>query len=453
MRVLFLKLFYPLLALSSFINPFYGVLNYAFISIIRPESLTWGGAQVKNVSFFAISCLLVASVIKSSIRLTTLRNGFFISFALFYLFLLFVTVQSPLTYVTESQHQLTMSFVRVILIIFAYCLCLYNIVRHDLNRVLIYINALMLMFLFMALWGIDQRLNGNMLIEGLFGEAIKDRCAITGVFVLVFPLGLYNYNYPYKGKWFWKYSGLASSFLFLIMIFFTDSRAGFLGFVLCIGILCISMKNKIRNFIILIACIVLLFPMLPEDYQKRISSIGKAKEGTVEIDRSAGSRLVMWQSALMIFMDNPIFGVGNLNFAEEAYNRRAYFVDKISQDLFDYSFQENFKLQCHNMYLDIFAEGGLVTAIPFYFLMAIPILRAIRLRNIGNDPAHEEVYRLNRLLFYLLAGMMGYLLTCFFANMRFIDYYYWMLTLILVVGELLEQKADEANRTLSSETI
>lgn len=304
----------------------------------------------------------------------------------------------------------------------------------------------MMMFLFMALWGIDQRLSGNMLIEGLFGEAIKDRCAITGVFVLVFPLGLYNYNYPYKGKWFWKYSGLASSTLFLIMVFFTDSRAGFLGFIVCAGILCISMKNKIRNSIILIVCLMMLFPMLPEDYKKRISSIGKAKEGSEEIDRSAGSRLVMWQAALMIFMDHPLFGVGNLNFAEEAYNRRGYFVDKISRDLFEYSFQENFKLQCHNMYLDIFAEGGLVTAIPFYFLMAIPILSAIRLRNTGNDPANEEVYRLNRLLFYLLAGMMGYLLTCFFANMRFIDYYYWMLTLILIVGEILEQKAEEAEK-------
>lgn len=447
MRVLFLNLFYPLLALSSFINPFYGVLNYAFISVIRPESLTWGGSQVKSVSFMAIACLLLASVIKGSIRLATLRKGFFISFGLFYLFLLFATVQSPITYITESHHILSMSFMNQILIMFVYCLCLYSIIKHDQNRVFIYINTLMLMFLFMALWGINQRLSGNILIEGLFGHAIIDRCAITGVFVLIFPLGLYNYNYPYEGKWFWKYCGLFSSLLFAVMVFFTESRAGFLGFMLCVGVLCVSMKHKIRNLIILSVCLIILFPMLPDNYKNRISSIGKAKEGTEEIDHSAGSRIVMWRSALNIIIDHPLLGVGNLNFAEEAYNRRNFFLGKISQSLFDRCFQENFKLVCHNTFLDIIAEGGLLTAIPFYTLMFIPIISAIRMRNIGNNPGNKEVYRLNRLLFYLLSGILGYLVTCIFANMKFIDYYYWVLTLILTVSEILKQKVDDMAMT------
>lgn len=449
MRVLFLKLFYPLLSLSSFINPFYGVLNYAFITVIRPESMTWGGSIVKNVSYMAIVCLVLASLFKRVIRGATLKKGFFIAFGLFYLSLYYATIQSPITSISTEHHQYTMNFVRQILIIFVYCLCMYNIVSRDFNRVLVFINALMLMFLFMGLWGIEQRLQGNMLVEGLFGSAIKDRCAITGIFILIFPLGLYNFNYPYKGMPIWKYCGLGSSLVSVLMVFFTDSRAGFLGFVFSIGILCVSMKKKVRNIILLCIFVGLLFPMLPDNYQKRIQSIGKASGGTETVDRSAGSRLVMWKSAILIFLEHPFFGVGNLNFAEEAYNRRYYLSGKISNELYDYTFQEHFKLQCHNMFLNIFAEGGLVTSIPFYLLMAIPVIKAVRLRNVGKDKDNPELFKMNRLLFYMLSGMMGYLVTCFFANMRFIDYFYWMLTLLLIVGEMLVQKVDRTSNDIA----
>lgn len=447
MRVIFLKLLYPVLALLSFKNPMIGLLNYVFISVIRPESLTWGMPRVKYVSLLAISCLFIASIIKKKFKFIILAKPFFFFFLLFYLLLLLSTYLSPFTYITMLHRQLTFSYMDQILIIFVFCACMYSIINHNEKYLTIYITFALSCFFFMGFWGIQQRLHGNMLIEGLFGNAIGDRCAITGIFVLVTPLAWFNFKYPLgtgRLKRYNKIIGGLSSFIFVLVIFFTDSRAGFLGFVFFLFVLTMSHKKKVRNFLIVGVVFLAIFPFLPQSYQERMASIVSStttEEEEIE-DPSAASRMIMWKAAIKVFGKHLLLGVGNLNFPEAGYSVREYFAAKLPTRVFQYAFNEHMKLQCHNMFINIFAEGGVLTAIPFFIIMIIPIKKALKIRKI-DDSNIPEIQHLKKLMLFQNAGLMGYLVTCFFANMRLVDFYYWQLTFLVILGETIEKKVLE----------
>jgi len=214
MRILLLKFFYPCLALSAFINPMLGIFAFAFISIIRPECFTWGGSSIKHVFPMTLLCLVLSIVFKKQITKELFKSSYIIYFVFFYLFLFISTYLSDYTYISTSQRQLSFEFVNNILVICVYCMALFCMLS-DESSTSRFITFIVGCFLFMALWGIEQRIHGNMLVEGLFGNAIGDRCAITGIFVLYFPLAIYCFETASKINIIRKYIGLGGGLFFL----------------------------------------------------------------------------------------------------------------------------------------------------------------------------------------------------------------------------------------------
>ena len=205
MRILFLTVLYYSFALSSFINPFYGVIGYTFISVIRPEQLTWGNSSINNVFAVAILSLVLSCIVRNEKLLAAVKQPFFICFVLFMVSFYFVTLTSSYTLFGESRGSIY--YLSQLPQILCFCVCMFAVLsRLDSSQFQKYIITMLCFFTFMGVWGIDQSLRGNVGVEGLFGY---DRCAVTGVFVLYLPVAYYIVNSQKSLlKWFGIFSFL-----------------------------------------------------------------------------------------------------------------------------------------------------------------------------------------------------------------------------------------------------
>ncbi len=435
MRILLLKFLYPILALASFINPIYGLNNYAFVTIIRPESLMWGGNSISNISLMAIVCLLFSALFRGKIKLSIFNYPFFISLALFCGFFCLST------YISLFSDSDSFQYLKQILVIFIYCCSIYWLLD-DENKIEKYLNNLFLFFLFMAVWGVQQRMLGNTLIEGLFGHYITDRCTITGVYVLVFPVALYKFLHPRHDAKYKKIIGLVGSVFFLLIIVFTESRAGFLGLVISMVVLSFSVPQKFKKTVIALVVFFCLLPFLPAEYLDRMVTITQGVHATnpneME-DYSSASRVVLWSVAFDIFKEYPLLGVGNLNFTHAASLFRNNYVNALDPRLYAYIFDGG--LFAHNMFFNILAEGGVLVSVPFYLVLLLPLVRsykAIKLAKTRNDMQRQV-----NLVIYLRAGYIGWLVTAFFSNAMYVEYAYWIMTLLVILTCQIEKRFSE----------
>ena len=434
MRIFLLKIFYTIAPFFSFIDPFYGLLFYFFISVIRPESLTWGGNVIGGVFYLATICLLLSCIIKRQITSSLFVNKYILFFCLYVGMLYLSTYISP--YTIAGEDDVGLNYMKGILQILIVCVCMFGILHNqEEDKIHLIIHWMLLFFFIMALWGLDQHRRGNELVEGLFGHAVIDRCAICGVFTLYIPLALWMGGQNISWK---KIFGWICFIFYTLMVVFTQSRAGFLGTSTAIFIMIRYMKIHISAMVWGLLALVVIIPFLPSSYLDRIRDIRMQDiSGTQEItDYSSASRLALWGLGLYVFSDHPILGVGNLNFQKTSIQYAHIFDQNMDPQLYHYIFSNGDRsLQVHNMFINILAEGGLLSSIPFYLICFIPLIYGHKMIKraspVRNSPQLGDLVFLQQAL---ISGLVGFFVTAFFANDRLMDYFYWNLTLCYLVG-------------------
>ncbi|MFZ3207952.1 MAG: O-antigen ligase family protein [Geobacteraceae bacterium] len=436
MRILLLKIIFPLLAFTSFINPFYGIINYTFISVIRPEQLTYGIPSIANVFAIAIALLFTASLIKGERLLDSLKTSYFKYYLGFIIAIYISTLISPYTDYSETNGSIYhLNFIPQTMV---FCLCLYAVLlRLKEKEIQKYLILKVFFFLFMAVWGIQQYTRGNTLVEGLFGTAIIDRCAITGVFVLYLPLSIYFIK---KQERLQKYFGVFCFVAFLCIIVMTQSRAGFLG--MCLSMLAVFYFSRRKAMMAAFAVVIILIalPFVPDSYFGRIGNIKSQDiQGDEITDYSSASRLLLWKVGLKVFASNPLLGIGNLNFSKASREHASEYAGIVDNRLYETTFGSGGKRglsHTHNTYLNILVEGGLLAAIPYYILLFLPLWKGYKLNKKYRDLSEGDIDLIN----LLNCGILGFLVAAFFANLIFIDYVYWNLTLSYFLSQRLEAK-------------
>ncbi len=134
-------------------------------------------------------------------------------------------------------------------------------------------------------------------------------------------------------------------------IFLTGSRASLLGLVSAVGFLIWTSRYRVRWMMLAVVAITVAVAVLPNQYKKRYSTIFKATEG--QIDGSSQGRLDAWKVGLEMIADRPLFGVGAGCFGTA--HAMAYSPPG----------QRNW-LEAHSLYVQTFAELGLVGGIAFF---------------------------------------------------------------------------------------
>lgn len=240
---------------------------------------------------------------------------------------------------------------------------------------------------------------------------------------IAFFLGLATNN---KRKKLYYFGSVA---VLIISVVLSFSRGGFVGLA-CVGFYCWikSPKKVVTSFIIGIF-IVLISIAAPEKYWKEVKSIQ-----TENIEEGTGAtRWYTWQCGWRMFLDHPIFGVGQGNFPwnigqyepEGGYKGRSYS-----------------GRAAHSIYFTLIPELGLSGLFLFVFMTYKTmkeskfIIRDMEKfttdQSVNLDLKEvEKINKLKYLLYGLRGAMIGYLISGIFLSVLYYPHF-WLLIAVFV---------------------
>ena len=425
------KLFLPIISIVAIWQPFYGLFTYIFFNIIRPEMLFWGGAGTGALVF---KVAVVSTIIgyfrlpAGAVKPTACREFWLLGWVS-----CAVVVSLCLSDIPLERRAWYYAFE-----VGKYWVLTWLVLGIVTNResVLRIQNWILYSVTFMAMWGVEQSLRGNERLEGLAGGSAADSNGIAAIGVLFFSISLNKFIVAkdYKER-------VVSFFItgaIIALIILTQSRGGFVGLLCAIVILGLTTRKKAVFVFLIATSVIFASPYITGKYKERMSSIVGVNE---ERDYSSASRLVLWQAGGRIFLDNPFFGVGLLNYPMAKMQYQRSLGGNIDLDLLEYSFQR-YKVG-HSTYLgQILPEGGLFLAIPcfllFWYVMVgyLKIKRVLNLKQEGNDPLLD-------LLTGIIAGIVGHIVCLVFINGLYMMFLPLQLTFAGQIIRILQNGIDE----------
>ncbi len=351
-------------------KPFWGLVFYLGFNIIRPEMLFWGGYSGSYV--FRTYYLLVL--------FSCFINGYFFSlrrslrfeiglmawlFAAIWLSMLF----SPFPAVPRASY-----YFENLAVDFLLCVLL-TLVLRERTELEAFSNALIFCMSLLAVWGIQQHFLGNVRLEGLGGTAWGDSNGVGSVYVLFLPLALGKYLFAETRRG--KFLGLAATILMVLLVIFTESRAGLVGMVCAFLALAWYSRSVKKVLLAAFLAAIVALPFITNTYTKRIETMRSSHT----LDASARSRLILWQAGLMVFADHPIFGTGFMTYpqAKMGYEDRFYNLD---EGFRKWVFRREHKKVTHNTYIELLSDCGLMGGIPFILLVLLGIRYGFRARSL-----------------------------------------------------------------------
>ena len=185
--------------------------------------------------------------------------------------------------------------------------------------------------------------------------------------------------------------------ILLWTLMLTGSRGGVLAVLAVLVFLWWRSRHRVLGAVVGLLFIASVFSILPDQYKARYSSMTHS-----ELDASSQGRITAWKKGVRMFVDHPLFGVGIGNFGNA--NAIAYS-----------SGRHRSYLKAHNLYVQVFAETGLVGAVAFFgFMFQFLRLnrRAARRTRSRGDAWKFETAVLDGLMAgfvcLLVAGMFGH---------------------------------------------
>ena len=436
MRALLFYFCLPLIVAVGLRRPIWGLAIYLCANIIRPEMLFWGGNTGALIFKVSLGSALLGFLVshESKVEPLAVRELWLVLWIS-----LAVTVSLILTAFPSAPRvwDYVGEFYKLLIV----CWLLLGTMQKK-QQALNVIDILLFMAMLLSLWGWDQSLRGNERLEGLGGQAFGDSNGVAAFGVLFLPLALHKLFTA--NKWWQKIFGLDATILIAGLIVLTNSRGGFLGLVAgsCYLFL-ISPKKKWLGMCYLIILLGATL-LLPDKYLTRIATIESDQEQ--QRDASSGGRLVLWQAGWLIFKDNPVFGVGLLNFAQAKAPYRSQLAGQFDSDLLDYSFQ-GYKVGHSTWFGQVLPEGGLFLAIPMSWLIVGFFWRARRLQ--WARPPTEETRPLYNALIGLEAGLFGYCVSISFIDSLLMPF----LTVLVMLGvqliRIIERVSEAATQPTS----
>lgn len=442
-RLFLLGVFWGSMSLI-FVDPFYGVVYYHLINIMRPEQLLWGDTFAVGRIFLAVQAFSLISWIINKNKLTPEYTP--LPFQVIFLWVLagLMSIASYLGFDPDWGWYWVSGFWKMTVFCF--------VVSKSVNtaeKVERLYAACLLVFALLAMWGIQQKLGGNTRMEGLGGNVLPDVNTLAAVFVLYFPMTYYSIFS--RKKWIKLFVGIPTFIIFVIFILFGGSRGAFLGMTTCILIIFHKAKGT-QKFKMLFTMIIVgsllglvLVPLAPkgffDEYTARLATImGEKDEESGETVRegSAAGRTAMWKGALAIYKNHPeywLFGVG-MNCYPRMYIQH---IDEIAAVLDEREFSlifvdEQGGRQLHSSYVGVLLGGGAIVFLAWLFLIFYSWNQARLIPK--KYPQIVNGINIHNYAQAIEIGIVGYCVCITFLNMEFIDLFYWHLTMVGVLKNL-----------------
>lgn len=246
------------------------------------------------------------------------------------------------------------------------------------------------------------------------------------------------------------YAGIGIVLLASIVI--SLSRGGFVGLVGIVGYIILISKHRFRAIAGLAVAAGIFYLAAPKTYVNEVLSIGQEASGEVE-DGTGDIRLFLWQTAINMWKDHPVLGVGAGN---SRYNTGKYQADWEGPL---YSGKDWSGTAIHSGVFELLSETG-SAGVFFYGAMIVnhfAVLRRVRrlARKTRGIPAalRDEMEMYSGAL---AAGMVGYIGSGLFLSVAYHPYafYFSALSVALAWGlevELVRIAATKQTATRASQ--
>lgn len=207
----------------------------------------------------------------------------------------------------------------------------------------------------------------------------------------------------------------------IMALFFTVSRGGLLALTIIGG--WIAKKNiKKYSTIIVFGLMLILFSLYAKDLYSKRQTIEISISGKEHLDISSASRITMMQYGLLLWIKNPIFGVGFDNT-----------VPSLKEQL-----RVGERHIIHNAYITVLAEFGLVGFLLYMGLFLFAFKSLSRLSRI------QDTY-FTEIAVYLRLALLSHMITsCFVGNWMEL-----MLWTTISLPIILEQIANNEQKAVS----
>lgn len=372
------------LFISVFKRANYGLL---LIIILIPQPNVWHklrdyplGKDFIDLLFFSV---LIGLFVQKKVKLGKSNMPVVLMFILTsYLALINCSMHFSLPFPVSTSNFLLFDWKNYAEMILLYFLAL-NLLKNEKDqKVAVVLIALTILFISLRSYrnftggesfSYDKRVGGPFESVGLganhFGAFIADYCAVL--------LGLFLLD---KNKW--RRLLYISAVLFgLHPLFYSYSRGAYLAFFAAVTLFGVVKKRSL--LVVVVVVFVAWQTILPASVVDRIQ-MTETQSG--EIEGSAAHRFVLWEHAMSLFRENPVFGVGFGGFG--------------------FTVPEGELTDTHNFYVKTLSEQGIIG---ITFLGAL-LLMALR--------SGVKLYRKNVSSFHngLALGFLGCLLALIITN-------------------------------------
>lgn len=450
MRVLFLMtVLWGALPVILFTDPFYGIVEYSLVNIIRPEQLLWSGAFGVGRIYYAMQVTCFISWLINREKLTPEYTPLPLQMKLLWVLALEMTFVTYTVAVNQDWSWMwTLQFIKATV----FCFVMLKSIN-TAKKLELYYAASIVWFTLLEIWGIQQKLGGNDRMERLGGVLLPDVNGLAAVAIMYFPMAYYTiFSRNKKIKLF---IGIPSTIIFMVFILFGGSRGAFLGLMVCLAIIFLKAPGlqKIRIIITLTIIggllVVVLRQVAPEgffdEYVARLSTIQgeeNVETGETEREGSSAGRIAMWKGAIAVYKNHPeywLLGVGMYCYAR-MYARH---LDEIAEVLTEQELAMVYwggrgGKELHNTYLSVLMGGGAVVFITWMFLVFYAWFQVHTIPR--RYPQIVDGVDIHNYARAIEIGIIGYCLCITFINMEFVDFFYWHLTMSGIIVNLGKAK-------------
>jgi len=325
------------LLLVALLNP--KILYFVLISLFSLE----GFAAFENVSYPKIVAALL--MIGLTVRMALTKGS--VPKDNSYKYLLLFLTGSIVSFPFAKEFYVSLqSYITYVALFVLYFLTRYFLkTERDIINVLNYLFiSTLVTFAIVKITGLSVRQD----MSSRVSSGIGDPNAFASYILVLIPLTLYRALHT---SGILRITYWACVISFIILLAYSGSRGGILGFIGSVGVL-VYYYGRGRPRQILLFVVILIFIsyyFVPDEYWMRASSILHPE---TDQDRSISTRIDNYSASLRMFFDYPVAGVGLNNFQFNAG---------------DYGLRKS--LVVHNTFLEILSGGGLLSFIPFSLIL------------------------------------------------------------------------------------
>jgi len=356
------------------------------------------------IAHTANQCLTHRNNIFPLDKISKLQIGFFIAMCLSTLF----------AYRQFTSYTTLMDQLKIFLLFFF----IINLVDSK-AKLIKFVWTWILSILVAALVGFSYFLNGQNIDNLEVGGSLSggDDFAAALNFVLPFAFFIFFMEKGWK-----KVFALFIFCFFSVLVILVGSRGGFLGLAAVFFIILIKSPSKLFAGSLAAIGLLTLLTLAPPQFFSEFKSITDTQEST------ANHRLTMWKDGLDIFADNPVFGIGLMNFP----SYYGHFYMPFRRSVFG---QARWKV-AHSDPVTVLCElgslGTIIYLLIIYNVLKVNFLFQKQSKTSSGDGDPTFGYLANG----IFTGFMGYLVCSVFLTLIYYPHFYIFAALTSVLWRI-----------------